>query len=114
MAPRRLVHGDTGTRANFTMNYGDEKTVVQVAIDGPVPDAKPNELLGVSPLQFDPSASSGLSTAAILDARCSIVARGKTYRDDAACGNEIAQRLLVRVRNKNAFPGTLGHKLVYA
>jgi formate dehydrogenase major subunit len=30
---------------NFTMNYGDEKTMVKVAIDGVVQDAKPDELL---------------------------------------------------------------------
>jgi hypothetical protein len=42
------------------------------------------------------------SATAILDARYSLLARGETYRDDAAWSNEIAQRLLVRVRDCNA------------
>src|SRR6202035_2561625 len=55
----------------------------------------------------------GARRPSILDARCGHVARGETQRDDAACGNEIAQRLFVRVRNHHAFPTTFGPKGFY-
>jgi hypothetical protein len=44
------------------------------------------------------------------DACHSSVARGKTERDDATCGNEIAQRSLVRIRKHNAFSTIFGRK----
>jgi hypothetical protein len=47
---------------------------------------------------------------ATLEARHSLVARGKTEGNDATCSNEIAQRSLVGIREHNAFRTIFGRK----
>src|SRR5437016_7277294 len=56
---------------------------------------------------------SGGSREASLSICYSLLARGETERDNGGCGYDIAKRLLVRVRNHEAFRTSFGTKRFY-